>query len=108
MSALAQQDPGLLLIDVRSPSEYQTVHAVPVKRLIVHTEILDSLPNLPQDKDAPIYFICRSGRRSGIAAAALSKLGYRNIYNVEGGTNAWVSAGLPTESGRGVLEPAQP
>lgn len=103
-----QADPSLLLIDVRGIPEYEAVHATAVKRLIVHTEIADSAANLPADRETPIYLICRSGRRSGIAGQALTELGYHNVYNVSGGTSAWVAAGLPTESGRGILSPEQP
>jgi len=102
-----REDSSLLLIDVRSDAEYEAVHALPVKRLIPHSEILDSASHLP-DRDTPIYFICRSGRRSGMAARALAGLGYENVYNVAGGTNAWVAAGLPTDSGRGILSPGEP
>jgi rhodanese-related sulfurtransferase len=108
LNDLVHQDSSLLLIDVRSESEYEAVHALPVKRLILHTEIADSAANLPADRETPIYLICRSGRRSGIAAKALTDLGYRNVYNVDGGTNAWVKAGLPTGKGRGILSPAGP
>lgn len=108
LSNLTQKDTSLLLIDVRSVAEYEAVHALPVKRLIVHTEIADSAANLPADKEAPIYLICRTGRRSGIAANTLVGLGYHNVYNVAGGTSAWVAAKLPSETGRGILPPAQP
>jgi rhodanese-related sulfurtransferase len=40
---------------------------------------------------------CTSGDRSAIAASYLLKLGYRNIYNLSGGINAWIHAGCQTE-----------
>jgi rhodanese-related sulfurtransferase len=40
---------------------------------------------------------CSSGDRSAIAASYLLKLGYRNIYNLSGGINAWLQAGCQTE-----------
>ena len=50
---------------------------------------------LPEDKDAPLYIYCRSGRMSAEAAPAFQALGYTNIIDLEGGMNAWRDAGLP-------------
>jgi len=57
-------------------------------------ENLDSyLSLLPKDKKEPIAVYCRSGRMSGIVAKELAERGYKNIYDLEGGMNAWVSSG---------------
>jgi cytochrome c oxidase subunit 2 len=48
---------------------------------------------LPEDKNAPIAIYCRSGRMSAISAQQLNDLGYANIYDLEGGMNAWQSSG---------------
>ena len=48
---------------------------------------------LPKDKDTPIAIYCRSGRMSAISAQQLTDLGYTNIYDLEGGMNAWQSSG---------------
>ncbi|MCW5857064.1 MAG: rhodanese-like domain-containing protein [Caldilineales bacterium] len=45
---------------------------------------------------APVVLVCRTGRRSRRAAAALQSLGYRNIRILEGGTVAWEAATLLT------------
>jgi rhodanese-related sulfurtransferase len=47
-------------------------------------------------KDQPIVFVCRSGNRSQVACEQLSRLGYENVTNFEGGMIAWKRAGLPT------------
>lgn len=52
---------------------------------------------LPRDLNTPIAVYCRSGRMSASAAQQLKELGYKNIYDLEGGMNAWV------ESGRGII-----
>jgi len=108
LKAIADADSSVLLIDVRRPEEYEAVHAVPVKRLIDYTQIADSAANLPAKRDTAIYLICRTGRRSGIAARDLMKLGYTNVFNVEGGTNAWVKEDFPTASGPGILSDSNP
>lgn len=48
-------------------------------------------------RDQPLLLICRSGGRSGRAAAALAQAGFSRVYNLDGGMLAWNAAGLPTE-----------
>ncbi len=52
---------------------------------------------LPIDKNAKIVLYCRSGRMSVIAAEALVKLGYTNIWELKGGMVDWEQAGYPIE-----------
>jgi len=85
----------LLLLDVRSQTEYDAVHVARVDLVIPHTEIVAQINKLPANKDQLIYVICRTGRRSGIATRALIAQGYTNVHNVKGGTNAWIQAGYP-------------
>ncbi|MDP1715720.1 MAG: rhodanese-like domain-containing protein [Anaerolineales bacterium] len=52
------------------------------------------LSQLPADKNARIVLYCRSGSMSAISADALVKLGYTNIWNLEGGMVGWERAGF--------------
>ena len=81
-------------IDVREPSEYAEVHA--------EGAVLIPLSELPQrlgeiDRERPAVLICRSGARSMRAAEYLAEQGYSedHLYNLAGGTLAWVGADLP-------------
>jgi len=58
-------------------------------------EITQHLDKLPADKNAKIVLYCRSSRMSKIAAKELVKLGYTNLWQLDGGFNAWKDAGLP-------------
>jgi len=84
---------GALLLDVREPDEYAAVHAVDAK-LIPLGEVGARLKEIEAYKDKPVAVICRSGRRSAQAVGILKEAGFTQVVNVEGGTSAWVQAGL--------------
>ena len=50
------------------------------------------------DKSANVVLYCGGGFRSALAADALQKMGYTNVYSLAGGWRAWTQASLPTES----------
>ena len=56
-------------------------------------QIAQNLDQLPADKDAQIIIYCRSGSMSGISARELVKLGYTDVWNLDGGMNAWQAFG---------------
>lgn len=82
---------GALLLDVRERNEWQTGHAPQAMHLALG-QLEEHLAELPVDR--LIVAVCRSGRRSAMAAAMLSRRGYR-VANLTGGMNAWAAAGLP-------------
>ena len=60
-------------------------------------EVTQNLDLLPANKDAKIVLYCRSDRMSEIASKALVKVGYTNIWNLDGGMVDWERAGFPIE-----------
>jgi SulP family sulfate permease len=82
----------LLLVDVREPPEYHRGH-IPQAQLLPMRLIPQQGSALPTD--CPIVVICRIGRRSRIAATLLKEMGYREVYNLQGGMLAWEAAGYP-------------
>jgi len=52
------------------------------------------IAQLPANREDKIVLYCRSGRMSAIAAEALVKLGYANIWNLKGGMLDWERAGF--------------
>lgn len=84
---------GALLLDVREPAEYAAVHAANAQ-LMPLGQVGMRLHELDAYKDKPVAVICRSGRRSAQAVAMLQEAGFTQVVNVQGGTSAWVEAGL--------------
>jgi len=62
---------------------------------VPYNEIEKNLDKLPADKNTKIILYCRSGRMSAIAAEMLVRLGYTNVWNMEGGMIAWETLGSP-------------
>ncbi|MEB3221048.1 MAG: rhodanese-like domain-containing protein [Candidatus Sericytochromatia bacterium] len=86
--------PGAAFVDVREPDEYAEGHAVGAQ-----LRPLGQLPAWAGTLKAtqPVVLICRSGSRSGKAAAALEARGFKTLLNVQGGTLAWEAQQLPME-----------
>jgi rhodanese-related sulfurtransferase len=91
--AQSMNQQGALLLDVREPAEYAAIHA-PNAKLMPLGEVGLRVKELEAWKDKPVAVICRSGRRSAQAVAILREAGFTQVVNVQGGTNAWVQAGL--------------
>lgn len=87
-----------VMIDVREPDEYVEVHASGVRLIPVNTVIGESKQIRDFAGGKEVLFICKSGARSALAAEFATAAGIDELalYNVEGGTQAWVQAGLPT------------
>lgn len=87
-----------VMVDVRDPGEYAEVHADGVRLIPVATVMnqVKQIRDFAGDKE--VLFICKSGQRSALAAEFAIAGGLDNVelYNVEGGTIAWVEAGFPT------------
>jgi rhodanese-related sulfurtransferase len=96
------QQQSVELIDVRSPAEFQAAHIecarnVPLTTFNPH-EVMRG-----RDKQLPLYVICQAGSRGASACRQFLEAGYENVANVEGGTQAWIAAGLPVVRGRQVI-----
>jgi rhodanese-related sulfurtransferase len=101
LSEICKNNENVDLIDVRTAMEYAEVHAVPARNIPL--DKLDPATLFASCKGSakdPLYVICHSGSRSRQACEKLIKAGCTNAVNVEGGTQAWTSAGLPVVRGK--------
>lgn len=82
------------LIDVRSPSEFAAAH-IPGAINIPLDQIESRLDDLPVG--TPLILVCQMGTRARMTATLLEPC-QRDLAVLEGGTTAWIHAGLPTVS----------
>jgi rhodanese-related sulfurtransferase len=85
----------LLMVDVRSPEEYEQDGHIAGSRLLPLPMLARRLNELPTDR--PIILVCRSGNRSEVACEQLMSQGFSDVINLTGGMIAWRRAGLPYE-----------
>ncbi len=82
------------LVDVREESEYAKDHlpgAIHMGKGILERDIEQHIP----DTGAEIVLYCGGGFRSALAADNLQKMGYTNVFSMDGGVRGWRERGLP-------------
>jgi rhodanese-related sulfurtransferase len=111
---MLQKNSEAVLIDVRTEQEWSFV-GVPVlpqnKEAIFISWVFypgmnwnenfipDFVHNIP-NKETQIFFLCKVGGRSFDAAINMTKLGYKNCYNIAGGFEDWKIKNLPWKTNR--------
>ena len=85
---------NVAVIDVREPHEYSAGH-VPNAALIPESTVFARREELPRDKD--VIFVCAVGQRSALACEMAAAAGLTRLFNLEGGTDAWIKAGYPVD-----------
>jgi glyoxylase-like metal-dependent hydrolase (beta-lactamase superfamily II)/rhodanese-related sulfurtransferase len=89
---------GCLLLDVRQPDEYTgELGHVPGAILIPLPELPARLSEIESYRGKKVVAICRSGSRSAKATSLLLESGFRDAWNMTGGTLAWRAKGFPVE-----------
>lgn len=86
---------SMQIVDVRSRPEYSVSHVpgavnVPLAELLQRADALD--------RSESVVAVCGSGYRSSMATSLLGRAGFREVYNLVGGTTAWLAAGHAAET----------
>jgi rhodanese-related sulfurtransferase len=81
-----------ILVDVRTEDEYNSGYIENSLNIDYFSNDF-SLNADKLDKSTPIILYCRSGKRSSMSANKISKLGFKEIYNLEGGILEWIEEG---------------
>ncbi|MGB3632807.1 MAG: rhodanese-like domain-containing protein [Rubrobacteraceae bacterium] len=93
-----QSGEEFVVLDVREPGEWQEGHipgAKLIPRGVLEYLAADELP----EKDARIVVHCAVGGRGTLATRTLQEMGYTNVANMQGGTNAWNEKEYELETG---------
>ncbi len=83
-------DPNVQIIDCREPNEWDAVHVEGMTLMPLDT-IGHRIADL--DRERPMIIVCRSGRRSLLAARQLSAAGFSDVKSMQGGLIAWAEHG---------------
>ena len=85
------------LVDVREDGEWEKgrlPRAIHIGKGVIERDIEAKIP----DTSAEIVLYCGGGFRSALAADNLQKMGYTNVWSMDGGYRGWKEAGLPIEN----------
>jgi rhodanese-related sulfurtransferase len=84
------------LLDVRTGEEYGASHLKDAQNICVtNNDFEEKVKKL--DKNKPVYVYCKKGGRSATAAKILSDMGFKQVYDLQGGITNWEEKGLETE-----------
>ena len=82
------------LLDVRTDAEFASGHLKGATQIdFYRDDFEEAIAAL--DKNQPVFVYCRSGNRSGKAAKQMKTMGFKEVYNLEGGIGAWSRRNQP-------------
>ncbi len=98
----------IFILDVREPAEFKAMHipgSVNVPRGVLEPacewDFEETVPELVRARDREVVVVCRSGRRSVLAADTMQRLGYRDVRSLKTGLRGWNDYEEPLENGSG-------
>ena len=92
----AIEDETIQLIDVRTTEEYFESHLSNAQNICV-SDIGFKEKAKTLDKNKPVYVYCKKGKESKRAAKILKEMGFKKIYNFDGGIFLWEENGYETD-----------
>jgi len=93
---LIENDRDILIIDVRTPREFNAGHIKGAKNInIADSDFQSQIDELERDSTYLVY--CRTGNRSGKAIKLMKQLDFKSIYHLQHGITEWVGEGNPVE-----------
>ena|SRR5690554_2902425 len=96
---LLEQEKDIVLLDVRTPDEFELGHLAGAKNMDFHaSDFGQQLQDLNPDEKYMLY--CAVGGRSGKTMQMMENLGFKQVYNVTEGFTELSSNGIPVEKGK--------
>jgi rhodanese-related sulfurtransferase len=90
--SLIEDKPDLVILDVRTASEYEDGHIEGAVNIPVQ-ELSARFDELSNEDELLVY--CRAGNRSAQAVGLLQDVGFTKIYHMDAGITGWIEAGYP-------------
>jgi rhodanese-related sulfurtransferase len=84
----------LVILDVRSPEEYNESHIDRAENIDINSRMFKTEID-KRNKNIKYLVYCRSGHRSSNAVKIMLKLGFTDIHNLSGGIRKWKGEGFP-------------
>lgn len=86
-------DPTVTLLDIRTPEELEENGTIDGAKNVdfYADDFKDQIDAM--DREEPVMLFCRSGGRSGEAASMLKEMGFKKVFDLNGGYNAWLEEG---------------
>ncbi|WP_304451123.1 rhodanese-like domain-containing protein [Nocardiopsis sp. YSL2] len=97
--SLVDSDPDTLLVDVRTPAEYESSH-IPGSVNLPLGQVDRHLERIVSDAGGRLVLVCQSGNRATQCQSRLASAGLEGTAVMTGGMNAWESVGAPVVRGR--------
>ena len=98
VKARLERGDKFILVDVREDNEWDKGRIPGARHLgrgVIERDIEKAIP----DRGAEVVLYCGGGFRSALAAESLQKMGYTNVWSMDGGWRGWTEAGYPVENG---------
>lgn len=99
LAVLLRDHPGVRLLDVRTPGEFESQH-IPGAYNVPLDTLGEHAAEIRAGVSEPVVLVCRSGQRALRAEEALKAAGMRNLHVLDGGMAAWTAAHLPVRESR--------
>lgn len=92
-----KNNPDFIILDVRTPAEYASGYIENAVNLDYYeNDFEETLDTYDKNKTYLIY--CRTANRTASVMSIMQRLEFTEVYNMQGGINAWISAGYPVVS----------
>jgi len=88
------ETPESTIIDVRTPEEYSQGHIENAHNINWNDDNFEAEIN-KVDHEKPVFVYCLSGGRSSAAAEKMKSLGFKEVYELNGGMLKWRAENLP-------------
>ena len=93
---ISESPEGLVILDIRTPEEFAAGHIAGAINIDYYADDFEQRLGV-LDFDVPYVMYCNSGNRSSNTLPLMDSIGFSEVYELEGGIQAWFGAELPTE-----------